>query len=247
VLKMATTKDNFNLMVTQFESLFNSPEISETLQNEDKVTYDEIVYDELTQNEGFPSDVDVDKVPHELKFESRISYEDWAENYIDAVDIATSDEFEAKLNDTNEQSLFVMDNLDDTTISIIQHISVDEYLDSNPTLEYLTDRFEKEYDKQAIIEYAEENADDTIDLKIQEQLNDEGFPEDTKPEDVEYVVSEVIQKTPLGEVAEQKLDEVVQGGSVSNYIDTKFDAMLVDEGHVEIEIEVTTEIEDLNE
>lgn len=244
---MATTKDNFNLMVTQFESLFNSPEISETLQNEDKVTYDEIVYDELTQNEGFPSDVDVDKVPHELKFESRISYEDWAENYIDAVDIATSDEFEAKLNDTNEQSLFVMDNLDDTTISIIQHISVDEYLDSNPTLEYLTDRFEKEYDKQAIIEYAEENADDTIDLKIQEQLNDEGFPEDTKPEDVEYVVSEVIQKTPLGEVAEQKLDEVVQGGSVSNYIDTKFDAMLVDEGHVEIEIEVTTEIEDLNE
>lgn len=247
MLKMATTKDNFNLMVTQFESLFNSPEISETLQNEDKVTYDEIVYDELTQNEGFPSDVDVDKVPHELKFESRISYEDWAENYIDAVDIATSDEFEAKLNDTNEQSLFVMDNLDDTTISIIQHISVDEYLDSNPTLEYLTDRFEKEYDKQAIIEYAEENADDTIDLKIQEQLNDEGFPEDTKPEDVEYVVSEVIQKTPLGEVAEQKLDEVVQGGSVSNYIDTKFDAMLVDEGHVEIEIEVTTEIEDLNE
>src|SRR5699024_11934430 len=145
---MVTTKDNFNLMVTQFESLFNSPEISETLQNEDKVTYDEIVYDELTQNEGFPSDVDVDKVPHELKFESRISYEDWAENYIDAVDIATSDEFEAKLNDTNEQSLFVMDNLDDTTISIIQHISVDEYLDSNPTLEYLTDRFEKEYDKQ---------------------------------------------------------------------------------------------------
>src|SRR5699024_738185 len=244
---MATTKDNFNLMVTQFESLLNSPEISETLQNEDKVTYDEIVYDELTQNERFPSDIDVDKVPHELKFESRISYEDWAENYIDAVDIATYDEFEAKLNDTNEQSLFVMDNLDDTTISIIQHISVDEYLDSNPTLEYLTDRFEKEYDKQAIIEYAEENADDTIDLKIQEQLNDEGFPEDTKPEDVEYVVSEVIQKTRLGEVAEQKLDEVVQGGSVSNYIDTKFDAMLVDEGHVEIEIEVTTEIEDLNE
>src|SRR5699024_11030501 len=141
-----------------FEDIFENDanEISDALLSNDEYKYGSIVNTALL-DEGYPEEASYRTVGTSLEITSKISYEDWANRFIEDNDINDSEEVDTFANNETELVYYILDNLDNTNIEVEFIDSIEDYMDSNPSYDFFENFFEKEYDEVYFKQLLEHN------------------------------------------------------------------------------------------
>ena len=155
---MAISKQVLMNLEKGFEGVFESDtiQIGQSLLYNDEHTYGGIVNTALL-DEGYPEEASYTTVGASLEITSKISYEDWANQFIADNDIDDSEEADTFANNEGELVLYILDNLDNTNIDVEFLDSIEDYMDSNPSYDFFEDFFEKEYDEVYFKDFLENN------------------------------------------------------------------------------------------
>lgn len=244
---MAITNKQFESITEQFEKAFANNEIGDLLRTEDEPTYEYIV-NEALEEEGFPQDANHYNVNHTLMVSEGTSLEDWTERFVNDFNIETSEEVKVANTEDNVNA-YILDNIDNTKTDVLINDELEEWIEEHGTEEYLEQRMEEFFDEHEFGEMLEQNATDEVNEKIKEALQDEGFPENTKPDDVSYLVdyNSIKIEIPFADLAEQHIDDVESQGTVQNYLERRFYEDILDTGKYDFDIEVTSDPEDFEE
>ena len=145
---MAISKQALMSLEKGFENVFENDanEIGYALLRNDEYTYGDIVNTALL-DEGYPEEASYRTVGTSLEITSKISYEDWANQFIEDNDIDDSEEVDTFANNEAELVYYILDNLDNTNINVEFIDSIEDYMDSEPSYDFFEDFFEKEYDE----------------------------------------------------------------------------------------------------
>lgn len=243
VLRLTDTQ--YKALEKKFEDVFADNEMAVIFKENDEYTYEAIVSEYLIEDENFPNDVQTKDVNFELQMSSAISYSEWVDQFVEEQDFDSSEDIDSVLNDSNDElGLYVLDNMNKTSVVIVLKQTLDEYLNEHPTAPYLAERIEDEFDVLAITEYLEQNPDDDINEKVREQAIEEGFPEDIDVNEIQYVLSNVDFKVSPSDIADRVLDKVEGIGNTDTYMATEYDKDLVENDFIDYKIEITSDPED---
>lgn len=154
---MAISKQALMSLEKGFEGIFGNDvnELDSALLSNDEYTYGSIVNTALL-DEGYPEEASYRTVGTSLEITSKISYEDWANRFIEDNDIDDSEEVDTFANNEAELVYYILDNLDNTNIDVEFIDSIEDYIDSEPSYDFFEDFFEKEYDEvyfKQLLEY----------------------------------------------------------------------------------------------
>lgn len=155
---MAISKQALMSLEKGFEGVFENDanELDSALLSNDEHTYGSIVNTALL-DEGYPEEASYRTVGTSLEITSKISYEDWANRFIEDNDIDDSEEADTFTNNEAELVYYILDNLDNTNIEVEFIDSIEDYMDSNPSYDFFENFFEKEYDEVYFKDFLENN------------------------------------------------------------------------------------------
>ena len=203
-----------------FEDIFENDanEISDALLSNDEYKYGSIVNTALL-DEGYPEEASYRTVGTSLEITSKISYEDWANQFIEDNDINDSEEADTFANNEAELVYYILDNLDNTNIDVEFLDSIEDYMDSEPPFDLFEDYFEREYDEVYFKNFLENNImlliahadyrDDYLDAK-REQIEHEDIDDD----DITVGIVQLNLQTDTAEILYNHYNEY----SVSEYM-----------------------------
>lgn len=243
---MATEKQ-IQEVASNFESTFgdgNGTELGNRLRTEDEATAEEIV-DQFLRAEQFPMDANIYNVNVDIIIQSGMSNELWAESYIDAHDITTSEEIQRAKSE--DMFYFINDNLDKTKIFVKVNESLREWLEEHGTVEYLAQEMEKAYEPQELEEIIPIEASTEVMEKLRNALSEEGFPSDVDVDEVEYLIANVKLTATYEALAERHIDDIEASGSVQSYIRNQFYTDIINENVFDFDVEITSDPEDFQE
>lgn len=155
---MAISKQALMSLEKGFEGIFGNGgnELDSALLSNDEYTYESIANTALL-DEGYPEEASYRTVGTSLEITSKISYEDWANQFIEDSDIDDSEEVDTFANNEAELVYYILDNLDNTNIDVEFIDSIEDYMDSEPSYDFFEDFFEKEYDEVYFKQLLEHN------------------------------------------------------------------------------------------
>lgn len=242
---MAMTEKQREYVKNQFEDLFADPlTIGEHYRVDDEYNYGYAVNEALI-DESFPDEANHTNTNVEVEIRNNSDLDVWCDMFEHYNHISGEDEFEANKDNEESYLLTVYDNMDMTEIIVTILDDVDDWLDKNPTEEYLAEQIEMEWDEEFIREIIPIYAID-YDEKVKEAIEDDDFPDDIDIMDIDLIISDVEEGTSFESMAAQFIDNVYGGfESVSDYVRQNqhiYDAF--ENGYVKYEIEITSEPED---
>ena len=244
---MAMTEKQREYIKNQFEELFADPStIGEHYRTDDEYNYGYVVNEALI-DENFPDDANHTNTNVEVEIRNNSDLDVWCDMFEHYNHISGEDEFEANKDDEDSYLLTIYDNIEMTEIVVTILDDVDEWLDQNPTEEYLAEQIEMEWDEEFIREVVPIYAID-YDEKLREAIEDDAFPDDVDIMDIEVFITDIEENTSFENMAAQFIDNVYSSfESVSEYTRENqhiFDAL--ENGMVNYEIEVTSDPEDFH-
>lgn len=242
---MAMTEKQREYIKNQFEELFADPlSIGENYRADDEYNYGYVVNEALI-DENFPDDANHTNTNVEVEIRNNSDLDVWCDMFEHYNHISGEDEFEANKDNEDSYLLTIYDNIEMTEIVVTILDDVDEWLDQNPTEEYLAEQIEMEWDEEFIREVVPIYAID-YDEKLREAIEDDAFPDDVDIMDIEVFITDIEENTSFENMAAQFIDNVYSSfESVSDYTRENqhiFDAL--ENGYVRYEIEVASDPED---
>ena len=242
---MAMTEKQREYIKNQFQELFADPlTIGEHYRADDEYNYGYVV-NEALMDEDFPDDANHTNTNVEVEIRNNSDLDVWCDMFEHYNHISGEDEFEANKDDEDSYLLTIYDNIEMTEIVVTILDDVDEWLDQNPTEEYLAEQIEMEWDEEFIREVVPIYAID-YDEKLREAIEDDAFPDDVDIMDIEVFITDIEENTSFENMAAQFIDNVYSSfESVSDYTRENqhiFDAL--ENGYVRYEIEVASDPED---
>lgn len=239
------TKRQIEELASRFSNEFSDGvELGQKFRADDEKTAEEIT-DQALRSEKFPIDANMYNTKIDIIISNGMSDEEWAESYIEAHNIGTSEEFQQALND--DLYFFIADNLNKTKISVKIHDSLKEWLEKHGTVEYLAEEMEKAYEENELEEIIPVEDKTEVDEKLRQALSEEGFPSDTDVDEIEYLINNVKLTTTYEALAEKHIDDIESSGSVQNYINNRFYQDIIKDDAYNFEVEITSDPEEFQE
>ncbi|MDK7284287.1 methylmalonyl-CoA mutase family protein [Staphylococcus pettenkoferi] len=241
---MALSDTQIEELAEKFEETFNEgngKELGARFRVDDEATSEDII-DQALMSENFPMDANMYNVETEILIHSGMSTEDWAEEYIEAHNVSNDEEFQFALNDDLYD--FITENLEKTSIEVNIKESLATWLEEHGTVEYLEQEMEKNYEVIIMQELIEQSSDYEIHQKVKEALNEEGFPDEVRPEDVDYGVYDIKLTESFESLAERHIDDIEQYGGVSQYIKDEFHQDIIDDEAYTFSVSIESDRED---
>lgn len=247
----ALSNQQIQKLADKFSDIFTDEkrELGDRLLLEYEYDYDQ-EFSEFLDSEGFPTpQANYMNVMHYAEIESNIDFEQWAEIASEDEDINGQDDFESYLNDDDNFFYTIMNNMDSATVNFYIEEELQEWIESHPTEAYLSEEMEKFYDPTEFEEVIRQNNDEVVHDKVKEALSEEGFPEDTNPDDVDFNVYDVQLNKTFDDFAVEFIDDVNQSyDSVKDYLETQFYIDVIsNESNYDFEVEITSDPEDFDE
>lgn len=245
---MALSQAQLDKLAQAFDHQFtdNKRELGNRLREEYEYEYDQ-EFSETLEGEGFPTPhANYMNVNHYTEIESRLSMDDWATFVEDNDVVSDSDGFDAYIGDENNIVYTIMNNLEQTNINFIIEEELSEWIESHPTEAYLSEEMERYYEPTELEEIIRQSNDEVVHDKVKEQLLEEGFPEDVKPDEVDFLIYDVKLEKTFDDLAIEFIDDVNQSyNSVQDYLKTQFYIDVVrNDRNYDFEVELTTDPEE---
>lgn len=216
------TKNEEQALSNVFESILtDSDALTNALHNEEPDEVQEMLLSEY-ENQGFPKELDVRNLERysTIKMWSGIPTSQWIEEYSDYHDDLESMQ---PVTNTNDVTLFILDNLHNVEFEINVDITPDEYLDQFPTDNPSKLEAEIEnYNSQLIIQVLNDvHYDEQVVPLVRESIVEQGYDvERLNDPDFDYGVSIFdvqLNNTPQGVALDLSVDAETYG-SVTKYI-----------------------------
>lgn len=201
---MKLTEEQKKKLIKGFEEAFNSKELPEKFKEKYRSVYIAMGKDVLAQN-GYPKNADIEKGNFELKISPKTSYESFADNVEQDVDFGNKEEFLAIVDNHNFYIDYIMNKVQDIKVDFILLDDPNEYLEKNPTEEYLAKEIDRFFDVHVLEEHLK-NSEDFKEMYIAEKAVEEGFDDDVDLNKLRYKIENLEIDISYRELAEYFLD-----------------------------------------
>ena len=202
--------------------------------------------DERLRMEGFPKEATHENVKYMYKIENKLSLDMWVEMFVMRYDLegASDVDVEKCVDDDFLVLEVILENIESVDLKLIIQESLATWLEEHGTVEYLEQEMEKNYEVIIMQELIEQSSDYEIHQKVKEALNEEGFPDEVRPEDVDYGVYDIKLTESFESLAERHIDDIEQYGGVSQYIKDEFHQDIIDDEAYTFSVSIESDRED---
>ncbi|RIM88907.1 hypothetical protein BU107_04710 [Staphylococcus xylosus] len=201
---MKLTEEQKKKLINGFEEAFNSKELPETFKERYHSVYKAMGKDVLAQN-GYPKNADIDKGNFELRISPKTSYEAFADNVQEDVDFGNKEEFLAIADNHKFYVDYIMKKVQDINVDFILKDDPNEYLEKNPTEEYLAKEIDRFFDSHVLEERLRES-EEFKEMYLAEKAVEEGFDDDVQLDKIRYRIENLEIDISYLELAEYFLD-----------------------------------------
>lgn len=244
---MAITKTIKDKLAQAFNSHFtdSKQDLIARFKEDDEAVLDEIVSSSLREN-GFPSDANYLNTKYDLEITSNIEPSEWADDFIEHEQLDNDDDVLSMVDNESKQQHYILnDRLDAINFNVTPKVEVSEWLEENGSEEYISRAMSKHYEP---IVFADEvlavNKNSYVMEQVKQALIDDGFPESVNPSDVNFSISDLQLTKSFDDLATEKIDEVYQYNTVSDYIKTQFYTDLEESDAYTFNVEILDDPED---
>lgn len=241
---MALSESKIKELEKKFEETFgesNGLELGGRFRTDDEYTAEDII-DQALKSESFPMDANMYNVSADILIHSGMSNEDWAEHYVNVHDVSNNEEFQLAI--TDDLYYFITENLEKTKIEVDIKDDLATWLDKHGTVEYLEKKMEDNYDVLEIQEIIEQSSQIEIQQKVKEALNEEGFPSNVEPQQVDYGIYDIKLTETFESLAERHIDDIEKYGGVSKYIKDQFYNDIITDNVITYSVDILSDRED---
>lgn len=229
-----------------YAKAFNSTELQDAFEEEYKEFRDEVAK-EMLVGQGFPSDVDPDKVDVEVKISQDDTSDSLVENLEEGEKIPDLETFSAVAEDVNFYIDDILDNVNLTRIDVAFSMEAEEYLEKRPNIKYFAKMIGRKFDSSKLEEFLRED-ENFIHEDVYEVAREEGFVEKDLPQ-VKYEITDLELKETNSAIAER----IIHSGykdeeeTVTEFMKIKFYKYVVKHKIYKAHIRITTDINDMEE
>lgn len=229
-----------------YAKAFNSTELQDAFVEEYKEFRDEVAK-EMLVGQGFPNDVDPDKVDVEVKISQDETSDSLVENLEEGEKIPDMETFSNVAEDVDFYIDDILDNVNLTRIDVAFSMEAEEYLEKYPNVKHFAKVIERKFDEHILEEYLRED-ENFINEKVYETAKEEGF-EEGQLSLVNYEINDLALKGTKSEIAERIISSGYkdEGENVSDFMRVKFYKFVVKHKLYEANIRITTDINDVEE
>lgn len=204
---MKFTKVQKEVLTKGYEEAFKSDELNERVKDDYKEMYEDMAKDILKDN-GYPEDVDVQKIKIDIQLKPKSSIEDFVVNLEETEKIEDIDTFSSVSNDNQFYIEDILDNIQMTNVEIEFKADPEEYLNQNPTVEYFSKEMQRMYDESKLEEVLLENEIFEKEY-VEPKAEEEGF-ENPNAKNLKYRIDDLKLKEPYSNLA----DKFISSGKV---------------------------------
>ncbi|RIN27704.1 hypothetical protein [Staphylococcus succinus] len=229
-----------------YAKAFNSTELQDAFVEEYKEFRDEVAK-EMLVGQGFPNDVDPDKVDVEVKISQDETSDSLVENLEEGEKIPDIETFSNVAEDVDFYIDDILDNVNLTRIDVAFSMEAEEYLEKHPNVKHFAKVIERKFDRHKLEEYLRED-ENFVYEQVYETAKEEGF-EEGDLSIVSYDISDLELKGTNSEIAERILNSGYkdEGEKVTDFMKVKFYKFIVKHKLYNVHIRITTDINDLEE
>lgn len=215
-----------------FEDVLNDKELPSRFKSLHPSIYEEMVKEAIVQ-EGFPHNANLNKIRYDFIITNNQSPEKWAEEYMIEGEM---DEETTSVIGHDDIEVYVIDHLENTNVNITINEQLSNWIEHNPTVEYIASKIENMFNPLEMISFMKRN--NYIDLyKKEEACIEAGYPRE-ESYNVEYEIKNLKIKTPFETLAEVYKEEIENDNTtVQIYLDNNLYDNLITEVEYEVEVE----------
>jgi len=217
-----------------FEDVVNSKELASRFEYLHPSIYDEMIREAIVES-GFPVNADLKKLRYEVVITNNQSLEKWSEQYMIENDL---DEESTSVIGHDDIEMYVIDHLENMNVRIAIKDELNEWIERNPTAEYMEKQIESRYNPLEMISFMKRN--NYVSLYQKEKACiDVGIPKEEASK-VNYEVKNLRITTPINALAEVYSEEIKEANTtVQVYLDNNLYENLVTEVDYEVEVDKT--------
>ncbi|WP_436962328.1 hypothetical protein [Staphylococcus shinii] len=229
-----------------YAKAFNSKELQDAFEEEYKEYRDEVAK-EMLVDQGFPNEVDPDKVGVEVKISQDETSDSLVENLEEGEKIPDIETFSNVAEDVDFYIDDILDNVNLTRIDVAFSMEPEEYLEKYPNVKHFAKIIERKFDRDKLEEYLRED-ENFIYETVYEVAKEEGF-EEKDLSLISYEISDLELKGTNSEIAERIISSGYKDEmeTVTEFMKIKFYKFIVKHKLYETRIRITTDINDMEE
>lgn len=204
---MKFTKVQKDILTKGYENAFQSEDLNERFKTDYREVYEAMAKETLESN-GYPKDVDVEKVDLEVNLYPSESYEAFVENLEESEKIEDAEAFANVSEDNNFYIDDILDNLGMVKVDVKFKADPSEYLEQYPDKQYFAKVMKQRYDESLLAERLYEDEEFILQV-VEPQAREEGF-ENTDPKELKYSISKIEITKEFTELAEYFLQNNIK-------------------------------------
>ncbi|HCX2884250.1 TPA: hypothetical protein ACJULA_002551 [Staphylococcus aureus] len=239
---MPVAEQNKQQLADKVEELIQSRNFGEELRAYDAYVYEEMVRDAM-ENKDIPDFIEPSDVEHELILTNKQSPEAWAETLTQR-ELLNEQDVKQALDDEEELVQSMLNEIEgnfDAEVEFKEEL--DEVLMRKPDVKTLSDELENNYDEYTFVEYLKENENELLQERLNETLQEEGFPSDVDKQNIEYSVDVSIEQS-FDTLAERYLEEAREEENARIYAQENINEILEKEKAFSLDITIDSDAED---
>ncbi|EOD7975536.1 hypothetical protein K4P50_11055 [Staphylococcus epidermidis] len=219
---MKFTKAQKEVLAKGYEEAFKNEELNERVKSDYTEMYEEMAKDVLKDN-GYPEDVNVQKIKIDIQLKPKSSIDDFVVNLEENEKIEDIDTFTSVSSDSQFYIEDILENIQMTNIEVEFKADPEEYLNQNPTVKYFSKEMQRMYDESKLEEVLLENEifeKEYVEFKAEE----EGF-ENPNSKELRYHIEDLKLKEPYSNLADKFISsgKVGENGmSVQEFMQSEF-------------------------
>lgn len=219
---MKFTKAQKDVLTKGYEEAFKNDELHDRVKTDYKEMYEDLAKDILKDN-GYPEDVEVQKIKIDIKLKPKGAIEDFVTNLEENEKVDDIDTFTSVSNDSQFYIEDILDNVQMTNFEVEFKADPEEYLNQHPTIEYFSKEMQRLYDESKLEEVLLGN--ETFEKEyVENKAEEEGF-ENPDAKELKYHIEDLKLKDPYSNLADKFISsgKVGENGmSVQEFMQSEF-------------------------
>lgn len=196
---MKFSKVQKDILTKGYENAFASEDLKERFKTDYREVYNAMAKETL-ENNGYPKDVDVEKVDIEVTIYPSESNEAFVEHLEESEKIPDKETFASVSEDNNFYISDILENLGMVKVDMKFKTDPNEYLETHPDKQYFSKVMRQRYDESRLAERLYEDEEFILQV-VEPQAREEGF-ENTDPKKLKYSISKLEITKEFTELAE---------------------------------------------
>lgn len=232
---MKFSKAQKDILIKGYENAFTSEDLKERFKTDYSSVYEAMVK-EILGNNGYPNDVNIEKVNVDLVLYPNDSYESFVTNLEESEKIADIEMFSSLAEDSNFYIEDILDNVGMTKVDLRFKADPSEYLEKYPNVAYFSKIIGQQYDESRLENMLIEDENFMLNV-VEPKARDEGF-ENVTSEQLKYTISDLKLSKDNTTLAEFFINQGVKGEeeNVSDFMKTNFYIQIIKNNFYEASI-----------